>query len=168
MNKMTDSDKRRLGTTDLTKRIRTNLKTTSPNFNFSVTKDSYAGGKTITVALMVSDIKIIKDFNDINFDIVNPNILDRHTIDSIKALHLSDSHDLNHYSFNDDYNPRYWSNGVFLTKAGHTMLKKVSKIVGNYNYDNSDPMTDYFDVNFYFDLRLGKWDKPFIDGGVSA
>lgn len=166
---MTDSDKRKLGTTgDLTKRIRTDLKTNFPDCKFSVTKDSYAGGKTITVALMVSDIKIVKDFNDINFDIVHPDILDMNTMDNIKARHGSDNHDLNRYSFNDDYNPRYWNNGVFLTKSGHNMLKKVSKIVGTYNYDNSDLMTDYFDVNFYFDLRLGKYDKPFVDGGVSA
>ena len=28
-------------------------------------------------------------------------------------------------------------------------------------YNNSDPMTDYFDVAFYFDLNIGEWDKPY-------
>lgn len=29
------------------------------------------------------------------------------------------------------------------------------------NHDNSDPMTDYFDVGWYIDINVGKWDKPF-------
>ena len=28
-------------------------------------------------------------------------------------------------------------------------------------YNNSDPMIDYFDVAFYFDLNIGEWDKPY-------
>ena len=30
------------------------------------------------------------------------------------------------------------------------------------NFDNSDPMTDYFHVGHYVDLRIGAWDKAFI------
>ena len=29
------------------------------------------------------------------------------------------------------------------------------------NHDNSDPMTDYFDVGWYVSINLGKWDRPF-------
>lgn len=32
----------------------------------------------------------------------------------------------------------------------------------NQNYDNSDPMTDYFCVGWYINLSLGSWDKPFF------
>ena len=28
-------------------------------------------------------------------------------------------------------------------------------------YDNSDPMTDYFDTAFYLDVEMGRWDKPY-------
>ena len=28
-------------------------------------------------------------------------------------------------------------------------------------YNNSDPMIDYFDVAFYFDLNVGDWDNPY-------
>ena len=31
--------------------------------------------------------------------------------------------------------------------------------VGNHN--NSDVMTDYFDVGFYIAVNIGKWDKPY-------
>lgn len=29
------------------------------------------------------------------------------------------------------------------------------------NHDNSDIMTDYFDVGWYIDVQFGKWDKPY-------
>jgi hypothetical protein len=28
-------------------------------------------------------------------------------------------------------------------------------------YDNSDIMTDYFDVAYYNNINIGKWDKPY-------
>lgn len=30
------------------------------------------------------------------------------------------------------------------------------------NHDNSDIQTDYFDVGWYIDVNIGKWDKPYI------
>lgn len=32
---------------------------------------------------------------------------------------------------------------------------------GARNFDNSDPMTDYFHVGWYIHIQVGKWDKPF-------
>lgn len=29
-------------------------------------------------------------------------------------------------------------------------------------YDRSDIMTDYFDTAYYIDVRVGKWNKPYI------
>jgi hypothetical protein len=29
------------------------------------------------------------------------------------------------------------------------------------NHDRSDIQTDYFDVGWYIDINIGKWDKPF-------
>ena len=40
-------------------------------------------------------------------------------------------------------------------------LHKMFKIINRENYDNSDIMTDYFDVGYYCHLSVGKWDKPF-------
>jgi hypothetical protein len=30
------------------------------------------------------------------------------------------------------------------------------------NHDNSDIMTDYFDVGWYVDVNIGLWNKPYI------
>lgn len=33
------------------------------------------------------------------------------------------------------------------------------------NHDRSDLQTDYFDVGWYVDINLGRWDKPFVFTG---
>ena len=37
---------------------------------------------------------------------------------------------------------------------------KAAMSVGNYN--NSDVQTDYFDVGFYIDIRVGRYEKPYV------
>ena len=34
------------------------------------------------------------------------------------------------------------------------------------NHNNSDLMTDYFDVGWYLDINVGQWDKPYVLTGV--
>lgn len=44
-------------------------------------------------------------------------------------------------------------------------LKFLSEVITAMNYgnhDNSDIMTDYFDVGWYIDVNIGKWDKPYV------
>lgn len=46
------------------------------------------------------------------------------------------------------------------------VLRLVSEYAQSYNYDNSDIMTDYFDVNFYLNVTVGKWNKAYVDTSV--
>ena len=48
-----------------------------------------------------------------------------------------------------------------LTETAKKMLTEVVDLIESYNFDDSDIMTDYFHVNFYLHLSIGKWDKPF-------
>jgi len=41
------------------------------------------------------------------------------------------------------------------------ILKKICEISNRNNFDNSEPMTDYFHVGYYFSLSVGKWDRPY-------
>lgn len=43
-----------------------------------------------------------------------------------------------------------------------SILKEVKEIRDLYNHNNSDLMTDYFDVNYYWDVSIGKWDCKYI------
>lgn len=49
-----------------------------------------------------------------------------------------------------------------LTPEAIQTMKGVYEIAMAYNHDRSDSMTDYFDVKFYLDLEVGKYDKPFV------
>ena len=48
----------------------------------------------------------------------------------------------------------------FPGEIGATLAKIVAAL-NTGNHDNSDLMTDYFDVGHYIDLRIGAYDKPF-------
>ena len=41
-------------------------------------------------------------------------------------------------------------------------LDEVLTAMNKGNHDNTDIMTDYFDVGWYVDINVGKWDKPYL------
>ena len=40
-------------------------------------------------------------------------------------------------------------------------LKEVMPIMNDGNWDKSDIQTDYFNVGWYVDVNIGKWNKPY-------
>jgi len=164
MKQLTKNEKISLGTKEIAKRIRTQLKAEFKGCKFSVRIEYYSMGSSITVRLMKADIKIKRDFGEIsNYSLCFYG--DNHyTPDQLRSRQNEDYHQLNEYILRDKYDPEFWCNGVFLTERGHGLLKRVVEIADQYNYNDSDSMTDYYSVNFAFHLTLGKWDKPFIDG----
>lgn len=58
---------------------------------------------------------------------------------------------LNHYYLNNYHHSD-------LYEAVHDIIKRapVEK-----HYNNSDAMTDYFDVAYYYHINVGAWDKPY-------
>ena len=59
-----------------------------------------------------------------------------------------------------DVNP-YWFKEHF-SGVAKSFLIELFQAMNNGNHDNSDIMTDYFDVGWYSDVNIGKWDKPYI------
>lgn len=59
---------------------------------------------------------------------------------------------INHYQIERNRN---------LSNEGKALFIFVRDLVQSYNYNDSDVMRDYFDYGFFFDLSIGKWDKPF-------
>ena len=58
-----------------------------------------------------------------------------------------------------DVNP-YWYQEHFGGESYH-FLKEVFTAMNAGNHDNSDIQTDYFDVGWYIDVNVGKWNKPY-------
>ena len=48
-----------------------------------------------------------------------------------------------------------------LTELANEAMKRMRDYVESFNYDDSDPYTDYFNTNFYSDYGVGSYEKPF-------
>lgn len=60
--------------------------------------------------------------------------------------------ELNHYHLDKDTD---------ITDRAREVMENVRSYAQSYNYDNSDIMTDYFDTNFYLNLGIGNYRKPY-------
>lgn len=160
---LTTSEKIQLGTTEIAKRIRQQLKEEFPDVTFSVTKESYSGGSSITISLMKAPFKIVRTMNEIGeMDIFD--LGTGYAKEDIEHRQAEDYHQLNQYTLRELYNPHKWCNGVFITEKAHQVLQRAVQISDQYNFDKSDHMTDYFFVNYYLHTAIGKWNKPFEQG----
>jgi hypothetical protein len=59
-----------------------------------------------------------------------------------------------------DVNP-YWYQDHF-DGVAKKFLTEVLAALNVGNHDRSDVQTDYFDVGWYVDVDVGKWNKPYI------
>lgn len=59
-----------------------------------------------------------------------------------------------------DVNPYHYQDQF--TGSVLTLLKKIFAILNDGNWDKSDIQTDYFNVGWYVDVNVGKWDKPYM------
>lgn len=57
----------------------------------------------------------------------------------------------------------YWAKEQFVEGETKNIVVQLVEALNHNNYNNSDIMTDYFDVGHYVSLKFGKWDKPFIN-----
>lgn len=59
-----------------------------------------------------------------------------------------------------DVNP-YWFREHFANEEVLKAFEKIFAALNDGNHDRSDIQTDYFDVGWYVDVNIGRWDKPF-------
>ena len=75
------------------------------------------------------------------------------------------SGDINFANKSTHINPYYISEHHTGT-ARAFLLELSAAMRGPDFYDNTDSMTDYFDVRHYIDISIGKWDKPYAFTGA--
>jgi hypothetical protein len=54
----------------------------------------------------------------------------------------------------------YWYKDHYSGKA-LKFLSELIPVMNDGNHDRSDIMTDYFDVGWYIDINIGRWDAPY-------
>lgn len=47
------------------------------------------------------------------------------------------------------------------TEWAKAVMMDVNDFIKSYRFSDCDGMMDYFDVNFWYDLEIGKWNKPY-------
>jgi hypothetical protein len=53
------------------------------------------------------------------------------------------------------------------TGRARQCLKELLAVMNMGNWDRSDIQTDYWDVGWYVDINVGRWNKPYIFEKVS-
>lgn len=61
----------------------------------------------------------------------------------------------------------YWYKEHFAGRA-LMCLEELMTILYTGNHNNSDIQSDYFDVGWYVDVNIGRWNKPYILDGAMA
>lgn len=49
---------------------------------------------------------------------------------------------------------------IFNMDRAQEVIDNIVRAINSENYDESDSMTDYFNVGYYVHLNFGKWNKP--------
>ena len=60
----------------------------------------------------------------------------------------------------------YWIDEHY-TGTAREFLKRAYAILMQGNHNNSDIQTDYFDVGWYVDIHVGRWNKPYVMSRVA-
>ena len=71
------------------------------------------------------------------------------------------SYDCNATRTNIDVNP-YWFQEHFTGAAKNFLTEVFAAMKSAGWYDNSDAQVDYFDIAYYVNVNIGKWNKPYI------
>ena len=159
---LTQSEKISLPLKEIAKRIRNQLKEELPNCKFSITTEYYSMGCSLHAYLIKADRRIIRKVEEIS-DKAILRLGTSYSREDLNERQNADNHQLSACGLRGEFEEDSWCNGSFLTLEGFKMLKRMVEIIDQYNYDNSDSQTDYYDVNFALNLGLGKWNKAFED-----
>lgn len=86
--------------------------------------------------------------------------------DTIPAIHTSRVEDIVKNVKQD----RYISVNTYHIANSYTgeclaALTELAAAMNNGNWDESDPSTDYFNVGWYIDIKIGRWDRPYVYNG---
>lgn len=97
---------------------------------------------TLVINISSGPLDIIGNYNKLS--------IERSRGQDRENYQATDYLDVNHFWIDENYTGKVKQ---FLNEL------KAAGMTGNHN--NSDSMTDYFDVGWYLDINVGKWDKPY-------
>lgn len=156
-----------LTTKDIAKIIRDYVKAVYPNYKFSVTTESFSGGSAIEVALMETPVELTnkermrdwfyKNFHPVFYYVPLKGYVKR------EAMTESDINEFVERRLKSClYTESIDESDTWLNPVVHGVLDNVKALINSYRYSDCDAMIDYFDVNFYSSVKIGRWNKPVV------
>jgi len=128
----------------ISKEVKQELQKQYPGCKWSVRIERFSMGQSMTVALLSAPFEAFaKDV-------------------STNGYPINGYTQLNQYQFQRPDADENVNNGAHLTREAWDCMSNAYRIASRDNWDNSDPQTDYFDVNYWLHLEIGNWDKPFV------
>ena len=110
---------------------------------------SVYNGSTIVLTVKSGSIDFVKNYIDTDRNKLSAKKMDDKYIAYVQK---------NQYL---DINP-YWYEEHFNGSAKE-FLEESFKALKSVNwYNNTDIQSDYFDIAYYVDVKIGKWDKPYV------
>ena len=102
---------------------------------------------SLVLSLKSGSIDLIENYIDTDSKTFHGNKMSQDQIDYIRSKKSM------------DVNP-YWFKEHFSGKS-LDFLKGIFVAMNDGNWDKSDIQSDYFNVGWYIDVNVGKWDKPY-------
>lgn len=151
----------------IAKTVRQNLKTEFPNCTFSVTISRGSMCQSLSIYLMKADFEPFASpvareeaHCDVNHYTVRRDSFEDMNFETSARW---DAYNMKSQEVFQNLDAEYAIvNGCPITRQAWDVMKRVDEIGNNENWDRSDTQVDYFDVNYYFHLGIGKWDKRFV------
>ena len=103
---------------------------------------------TLVLNLKSGPIDFVENFIETDNKVLHGNKMSQDQIDYIRK------------NQSVDVNP-YWFKEHFSGKA-LSFLKEVFTAMNEGNHDRSDIQSDYFDVGWYVDVNIVKWNAPYV------
>lgn len=97
---------------------------------------------TLVLNIRQGDIDFVGNFNSVNMNRPRP--------DHLPFQPATGSIDVNPYWYQEHFDGRALE-----------FLKEVLAVMNTGNHDRSDIQTDYFDVGWYVDVNIGRWNQPY-------
>lgn len=138
-----------LTTKEIAAKIRAHLKKSYPLCKWSVTSES----GHIFIALMQCPFSPWCDLEDEQVQRRIAYAMERFPLFGHPSYYIEKGYrTLSHHHIESE---------LCLSEEAKKLFQEVFEYTQDYNYNHSDSYTDYFDVGFYLDLSIGKWNKPF-------
>jgi hypothetical protein len=109
---------------------------------------------SITLTLRDGYVDFVADMNDTRYDVLNG---DR-VVD--KARLRTEGFEVNPYWYQEAYKPG--------SEAVQFLDEVIPAMKAADYFDHSDISTDYFDCSYYFHIKVGRWNKPYVCTAVAA